>query len=309
MAQKTITEIGQVSTLATDWYAHMRAANYAPRTISTYRLSIEQLVTFLTETGMPTDAAHITREHIGAFVEHLLDAGRKPATVNQRYRSLHGFFAWLVDEGEITRSPMEKMKPPKVDEQLVPLLEPEEIDALIAAAKIFAPNEFERRRDTALLLTFTDTGMRRQEVTNLTVDDLNLDALASIIIRNTKTRTDRSAPMSPDLEAAMRRYLRARSRHRHADLPNLWLGRRGPLSASGVRQVIKRIGDEAGVDVHPHQLRHTFAHDFLLRGGNETHLMSIAGWTDRDMLSRYAKSGQAERAREEYHRIGIGRRQ
>jgi hypothetical protein len=64
MAQKTITQIGQLSKLSDDWYAHMRAANYAPRTITTYRLSREQLDAFLTETGMPTDAAqHHPRTH------------------------------------------------------------------------------------------------------------------------------------------------------------------------------------------------------------------------------------------------------
>ncbi len=305
MTHKTITDIGQLTTLADDWYAHMRAANYAPRTLTTYRLAINQLVDFLTQKGMPTDAAHVTREHIGMFIESLLASGRKPATANQRYRSIHGFFSWLVDEGEISRSPMERMKPPKVDEPVVPVLQPDELDALIAASKTFAPNEFERRRDEAIIRTFIDTGMRRGELTNLTVDDIDLE-VSSIIVRHTKTRRARSVPMSDPLEVSVRRYLRSRTRHRLAALPNLWLGRRGPLSDSGVRGVVKRIGEAAGVDVHPHVFRHTFAFDWFMRGGNETQLMTIAGWRDRDMLSRYARSAEAEHAKEEYKRLGIG---
>ncbi len=305
MAPKTITDIGQITTLADDWYAHMRAANYAPRTLTTYRLAINQLVDFLTQKGMPTDAAHVTREHVGMFIENLLASGRKPATANQRYRSIHGFFAWLVDEGEISRSPMERMKPPKVDEPLVPVLQPAELNTLISASKTFAPNEFERRRDEAIIRTFIDTGMRRGEVTNLTVDDIDLE-VASIIVSHTKTRRARSVPMSDPLETSVRRYLRSRTRHRLADLPNLWLGRRGPLSDSGMRGVVKRIGEAAGVEVHPHMFRHTFAHEWFMRGGNETQLMTIAGWRDRDMLSRYARSAEAERAKEEYKRLGIG---
>jgi site-specific recombinase XerD len=305
MAPKPITEIGQLTTLADDWYAHMRAANYAPRTLSTYRLSIDQLVDFLTTAGMPTDAAHVTREHIGLFIESLLAAGRKPATVNQRYRSIHGFFNWLVDEGEIKRSPMERMKPPKVDESLVPVLQPDELDKLIAAAKTFAPNDFEQKRDEAIIRMFIDTGMRRGELTNLTVDDIDLEQ-GSIIVRHTKTRRDRSVPMSPDLETTVRRYLRARNRHHRGHIPNLWIGRRGALSDSGIRQVVVRIGKAAEVDVHPHQFRHTFAYDWFMRGGNETQLMTIAGWRDRDMLSRYARAAEAEHAKAEYKRLGIG---
>ncbi len=74
-----------------------------------------------------------------------------------------------------------------------------------------------------------------------------------------------------------------------------------------MRGVVKRIGEAAGVEVHPHMFRHTFAHDWFMRGGNETQLMTIAGWRDRDMLSRYARSAEAERAKEEYKRLGIGK--
>ena len=62
---------------------------------------------------MPQDVASIHREHVEAFITHLLERWR-PATAASRFRSLQQFFKWLVEEGEIKESPMEKMRPPRV---------------------------------------------------------------------------------------------------------------------------------------------------------------------------------------------------
>jgi site-specific recombinase XerC len=51
--------------------------------------------------------------------------------------------------------------------------------------------------------------------------------------------------------------------HRLARVPALWLGvRGGPMTASGIYQVIERRGREAGVEVNPHKFRHHFSHTF-----------------------------------------------
>jgi integrase len=65
------------------------------------------------------------------------------------------------------------------------------------------------------------------------------------------------------------------------------LGKRGRLTAWGVQQLLRRRGEQAGLPgLHPHQLRHTFAHAWLAQGGGETELMRLAGWRSRQMLSR-----------------------
>jgi hypothetical protein len=58
-------------------------------------------------------------------------------------------------------------------------------------------------------------------------------------------------------DRALDRYLRARAKHPHAQLPWLWLGPKGRLTATGTAQMIKRRGAEAGLPgLHPHALRH-----------------------------------------------------
>lgn len=60
--------------------------------------------------------------------------------------------------------------------------------------------------------------------------------------------------------------------------------------------------------IHPHQLRHSFAHAWLSEGGAEGDLMRITGWKSREMLSRYAASTGAERAAAAHAKLGLGGR-
>ena len=101
------------------------------------------------------------------------------------------------------------------------------------------------------------------------------------------------------------RYLRARARHAQAHRPQLWLGvnNRGPLTATGIYQIVARRGRQCGVNVYPHRFRHHFSHTWLDRGGAERDLMELNGWTSPQMLTRYGASARGARARRSYDRI------
>ncbi|MEE8367677.1 MAG: site-specific integrase, partial [Thermoanaerobaculia bacterium] len=80
-----------------------------------------------------------------------------------------------------------------------------------------------------------------------------------------------------------------------------WLGNKGQLGASGISQMLKRRGKDAGLEpIHPHMFRHTFAHRWLSQGGAEGDLQRIAGWSSPQMLRRYGASAADERARKAY---------
>lgn len=271
----------------------LRAAGRSPHTVSTYMKAVTALATYLTERGESVADVTVTRQMIEEFLIFERDRGLSAQTVHQHHASLVQFFKFASKEND-EPNPMAETKPPTVRTAPPTVLTADQLQALFDTCK---GATFDDRRDLAVLSMFADTGVRRSEMTGIMLEHVNLTEQVMVVTGKTGTR---GVPYGSTSAERLDRYLRVRRKHRHAGLPNLWIGAKGALSVFGVEGIVQRRGREAGVTVHPHLFRHTFAHLWLDGGGNPNDLLNLAGWSGPAMLTRYGASAAGARARRAY---------
>jgi site-specific recombinase XerD len=249
---------------------HLRAEGRADRTVVIYGQSIKFFSRWLEAQGREATVDELTRAAIREWLAQLADVN-EASTIKTRYRGLFRLCGWLVDEGEIDEHPMKTLSPPQPKMKPVPILSDEDLAALLKAC---TGKEFHNRRDEALIRLLLDCGLRVSELCGLTVEGVDLDNGMTLV--RGKGNKLRPVYFGARTARAVDRYLRMRSAHRWAHLDNLMLTQRGGLSPDGVRERMNVLAAAAGLDhLHPHQFRHTFAHDFLINGGQERDLKRL----------------------------------
>jgi len=288
---------GPFQPMVSSFELHLRAEKKSPKTIRTY---LEAAQWFAAEYLIPaglTDWDQVRAKQVQEWTVTLLGrySGSYP---NNQFRALQQFFKWhsTEDPDEPRHNPMANLKPPKIGDKLVPVFTDDELATLLDACK---GGGFQNRRDYAIISMFKDTGARLSELAGLRTDDVSpRDREAVVTGKGDKQRTIK---FTYDTARALDRYQRERAKHKMARASALWLGARGgPMTASGIYQVIERRGRDAGVEVNPHKFRHTFSHVFRDRGGAEGDLMELNGWSSPQMLARYGRSARSARARRHY---------
>ena len=251
----------------------------------------------------------ITRTHVRGWLGHVTRS-RSASTARTWYAGVRHFFRFALAEDEITGDPTFGVRGPAPADAVTEVLSVDQLRALLAAC---AGKTFTGRRDTAIVRLFADGGMRLAELAGLTVADVDLHERLVYVTGKGSRRSGprhRAVPVGVRTMQSVDRYLRERKQHPWASADALWLGDRGrgPIGADGVKAALQRRAATAGIAVHPHQLRHTWADQFRKAGGSEGDLMVLGGWRSRAMLDRYGKAAAADRAADAYRRLSLGDR-
>ncbi len=200
-------------------------------------------------------------QDVQRWVVRLL-ANFSEAYARQQYLSLRQFFLWLAAEDGVP-DPTAKLRAPTVREKPVPVFTSVELSKLEQACR---GSTFAQRRDAAIFSVFRATGVRLAELAAIRYDaddprrsDLDLER-REIKVRG-KGGRDRTVRVDHEAARRLDRYLRVRARHEQAHRLGLWLGTggRGPLTPNGIYQMVKRRGEQAGVDVWLHRFCHHFS--------------------------------------------------
>jgi site-specific recombinase XerD len=284
-----------------DDYVILHGGSLSDRTTANYLDTLVQLAKFVG--GSAPNLEDLNPRIIARFLAYTAE-NASPVTAGMRYRGLRAVFNALTrkdEDGEalLARNPMAGVQPPRVVEPELPVIDIEDIRKVIA--KIREHDKIEDLRDEALIRFLFATGCRRGEVTSMRIDPQALN-----LREGTASVTGKTGPRVVQFDSkttkALFRYTRARRHLKHADSPMLWLSHRGPLTGNGIFQAVSQRFANAGITIEHavHAFRHTFSHQWQLRGGQVTDLISANGWSAKSgpaMALRYGRSASQERAR------------
>ena len=280
----------ELSTLARHFEVHNRSEGKSGRTVEWYNEVLTLFHDWLEGEGLPTSLDHIWEEEVREFILHLqtrkgLWGDASSHTVNNRVRAIRAFFAWLHRRGYTDEHRLKDLRPPKVTEKVIEPLTPDEIKRMFTSIN---PKTLLGARNTAIYSLMLDTGLRLSEVVTMKYEDVHLqDRYIKVLGKGNKERI-------VAFGATCQRWLIHYAFHFRVqpvrpEMNIFFLSIDGfPMSPSALRSLTERLSKTAGVPrLHPHLLRHTYATQFLLNGGDVFLLKQNLGHTTLVMVENY----------------------
>jgi integrase/recombinase XerD len=290
-------------------------------TIADYRNSFKKLAIFF-----PADPpiASITRSQLIDFFAWLADdylfepdgaARRRPIKLSGKSRfnihtNLSALWHWAVDEKLVPDNIVRQIAAPSFTEPVIEPFTKEQIAALLKACdlqhtwkthEMVASTRSTAERDRAIVLMLLDTGVRAQELCDMTRNNLELNLNRVKVCgkgagRDGKERTVYFGKLTA---RSLWKYLLPDVSNVRSDDPIFFNRGDQPIAAAisrdSLKHLLKRLGDRAGIaDVHPHRFRHTFAITYLRNGGDLFTLQAMLGHSDLTMVKRYARLAQTD---------------
>ena len=190
------------------------------------------------------------------------------------HKSLLVFFRWCVENGYMENNPVEKIELPRLEKRLPPKLSKKEALRLLEVVYNY-PYDYKylRYRNHAIFSTFVFAGLRKHELLNLRLTDVDFENL-TIFVHQGKGSKDRIIPMSYTLAQTLKRYAGERKRL-NKTCPEFFvsLNRNCGFTDTGIKHLVNKMRTASKIQFTIHKLRHTFA-TLMLEGGCDIYSLS-----------------------------------
>lgn len=265
---------------------------YSPNTVKAYEADLVSFGKFVKEEFDQDILEEIHYPQIRSWIILLVKDGVNNRSINRKISSLKAYFKFLLNTKTITVNPLAGHKSLKIKKSIQVPFSQEEVAAVLQAIE---PDSFETSRDLAVIMMFYATGIRRAELINIKLKDLDLqNKMVKVLGKRNK---ERFIPLLPEVCRKLDDYLVFRREVVKQELPYLFLSSSGvKMYENLVYRIINNYFSEASgkVKKSPHILRHSFATHLLNEGADLNAVKELLGHSSLAATQVYTHNSMAE---------------
>jgi site-specific recombinase XerD len=268
----------QMTHVIINFRRHLKRRNFSPHTVKYYLNIIKQYVIWL---DVPLEQAAV--EKVDAYIDYLHRKRLHPASINLYLVIIRVFYDYLRYEEKVAlTNPVKRNRRLRVPKPLPRSLRDQEVEKLFGV--------IEDKRDIAMFKLMLRCGLRVEEVSNLSLGDIDLRR-RRIIVQQGKGGKGRVVYLSDDAHDALVAYLKIRSHYR---VKKVFLVEKGnykgqPISIRGIQKRIEYYAKKSGLEVSCHRLRHTMATQLLNAEAEVETIQDLLGHNWITTTQRYCR--------------------
>ena len=246
-------------------------------TIMAYRRDLKAFLDYLTDQQHINSLDKTNKNQITDFMFMLKRKGLNTNSIARKLAAIKTFYRFLVGEKILKQDPTSLLESPKLWRRIPHTLSVQEVEALVTQPDLHKRG---RIRDRAILEVLYATGMRVSELTQLSLEHVNLDV--GFVRCLGKGNKERIVPLGRKAIICLKRYIEKERpiflKRRSTNV--LFLTRLNKrISRQSIWKMIKRYARQARIkkDIRPHILRHSFATHLLERGADLRSVQEMLG--------------------------------
>ena len=268
--------------------------NYSIHTINAYQKDLQSFYDFCLKEYNEVNLNKITYSIVRNWIVILVDSGLTNRSVNRKVASLKAYYKFLLKSKQIEINPLAKHKALKTSKKIEIPFSNKEIDTVLNILPF--NDDFEGQRDKLIIELFYSTGIRRNELINIKIEDIDFSNKTLKVLG--KRNKERVIPLLPFLMSVIAKYLEYRERVKTGNSGSyLFLVKKGDkIYETLVYRIIKGYFSKASSKVKksPHILRHTFATHLLNEGADLNSVKELLGHSSLASTQVYTHNSISE---------------
>lgn len=257
-----------------DYLKHQK--RYSPHTIANYKRDLTRFKEYCIQHQL-LDLSDIDSHQVRAYIAYRHRTGLGGRSLQRELSSVRLFFSYLQRENLLEHNPAVGVSTPKPVRKLP---QPLDVDQMAQLLDVENDSVLDQR-DQAMMELMYGAGLRLSELVSLDLGSVDLEqSMVPVTGKGSKVRI---VPIGKFAKTSLQQWLLVRTQIAHVDESALFVSSRGKrISVRTVQQRIKQRGKRQGIDVnvHPHQLRHSFASHLLESSGDLRAVQELLGHAD-----------------------------